>query len=131
VDLHISSDDECEDTLEIMEEMLRQCVEPLFPGTKTHKLQFSIIVMTLCSMYSLSHHFVDELLTFLGEDVLPPRSLMPRRAYEMKLLFIKLGLSYECIHCYECGKTIYWEKMARLTSCPKCLKSRYIYLDLV
>jgi hypothetical protein len=101
VDLHISSDDECEDTLEIMEEMLRQCVEPLFPGTKTHKLQFSIIVMTLYSMHSLSHYFVDELLTFLKEDVLPPGNLMPRSTYEMKSLVMKLGLSYECIHCCE------------------------------
>jgi hypothetical protein len=55
----------------------------------------------------LSHYFVDELLTFLKEDVLPPGNLMPRSTYEMKSLVMKLGLSYECIHCCECGKTIY------------------------
>lgn len=39
---------------------------------------------------------------------------------------MKLGLTHENIHCYDCGKTIYWKEKSDLKSCPECRKSRYV-----
>jgi len=118
-------EDECDDTA-ILEEVFQQATEPLFGGSSTSRLQFSIILMFLCTLFSVSHHCLDEILTFLKHDVLLPDNNCPKNSYEMKSLLMKLGLSHEGIHCCECGKTLYWQENAELDRCPHCRKSRYI-----
>ena len=122
----LSSEEEEVDNTPILEELLRQSAEPLFHGSNTSRLQFSIILMSLCTLYSVSHHCVDEILTFLKHDVLPAGNQCPKDSYEMKSTLMKLGLSHETIHCCECGGTLYWKETADLRECPKCQKSRYI-----
>ena len=102
-----SSDDEQPDMTPLMEEVLRESAEPLFQGSQSSRLQFSIILMSLCTLYSVSHHCLDEILTFLKHDVLPADNTCPKSSYEMKRLLLKLGLSHETIHCCQCGKTLY------------------------
>jgi hypothetical protein len=67
----LSSEDDELDRTPVMEELLREAAEPLFPGSRTSRLQFNIILMSLCTLYSVSHHCLDEVLTFLKYDVLP------------------------------------------------------------
>lgn len=122
----LSSEDDEPDRTPLMEELLREAAEPLFPSSQTSRLQFSIILMSLCTLYSVSHYCLDEVLTFLKYDVLPSENTCPKSSYEMKRLLLKLGLSHETIHCCECGRTLYWKENADLDHCPKCEKSRYI-----
>lgn len=94
------------DRTPILEELLWQSAEPLFPGSQCNRLQFSIILMSLCTLFSINHHCLDEILTFLKYDVLPPGNICPTSSCEMKRMLLKLGLLHETIHCYECGKTL-------------------------
>ena len=97
-----------------------------FQGHKPTGYNSRIILMSLCTLFSVSHHCLDEILTFLKYDVLPADNNCPTSSYEMKRMLLKLGLSHETIHCCECGKTLYWKENADLQQCPKCQKSRYI-----
>ena len=121
-----SSEEEQPDMTLLMEELLRGSAEPLFHGSQSSRLQITIILMSLCTLYSVSHHCLDEILTFLKYDVLPADNTCPKSSYEMKRLLLKLGLSHETIHCCQCGKTLYWKENLNLDHCPKCQNSRYI-----
>lgn len=61
----LSSEDDESNQSDVLEEILREAREPLFHGSRSSRLQFSVILMSLCTLYSLSHHYLDELLTFL------------------------------------------------------------------
>jgi hypothetical protein len=122
----LSDQEEEAENTPILESLLHQAAEPLFEGSKTSRLQFCIILMSLCTLFFVSHHCLDEILTFLKHDVLPKDNNCPTSSYEMKRMLLKLGLSHETIHCCECGKTLYWKENADLQECPKCQKSRYI-----
>ena len=127
--LHLNDplgEDEEVDQSHLVEDLLLQATQPLFEGSTTSRLQFSIILMSLCTLFSISHHCLDEILTFLKNDVLPAGNSCPKNSYEMKTTLMKLGLSHEVIHCCECGKTLYWKENSQLDSCSKCHKSRYI-----
>jgi hypothetical protein len=91
----LSSEEEEPDKTPIMESLLRESAEPLFPGSQTNRLQFSIILMSLCTLFSVSHHCLDEILTFLKHDVLPVENTCPKSSYEMKRMLMKLGLSHD------------------------------------
>lgn len=120
-------DDEEVDDSVLLEDLLVQAKEPLFAGSSTSTLQFNIILMSLCTLFSISHHCLDEILTFLKDNVLPVGNRCLKSSYEMKALLMKLGLSHEVIHCCECGKTLYWKENADLDSCPAFQKSQYIH----
>jgi len=122
----LSSKEDEPNRTDLVEDLLRQAVEPLFYRSSTSRLQFSIILMSLCTLYSVSHHYLGEILTFLKHDVLPTNNNCPKSSYEMKTLIMKLGLSHEGIHCCNCGRTLYWKENAELDRCPKCNKLRYV-----
>ena len=103
----LSSEENEPDRSEILEELVREAVEPLFPGSRSSRLQFSIILMSLYTLFSLSHHCIDEILTFFKHDVLPEGNTCPSTSYEMKSMLMKLGLSHEIIHCCDYGRTLY------------------------
>jgi hypothetical protein len=65
-----AEEDEPDHTL-VVEALLREAMQPLYPGSQNSKLQFSILLMSLCTLFSFSHHCLDEILTFLKYDVLP------------------------------------------------------------
>lgn len=106
----LSSEEEQPDQSDILEELLREAKEPLFAGSRSSRLQFSIILMSLCTLYSVSHHCLDEILTFLKNDVFPADNTCPTSSYEMKKMLMKFGLSHEIIHCCDCSKTLYWNE---------------------
>ena len=122
----LSSEEDEPDNAELLEALLVESTQPLYPGSTTSTLQFSVIFMSLCTLYSVSHHCVDEILMFLKQDILPTENSCPKNSYEMKRTLMKLGLSHETIHCCDCGKTLYWRENVNLQECPKCHKSRYI-----
>ena len=122
----MSSEEDEPDCTPIVEALLRESMQPLYPGSENSRLQFSIILMSLCTLYSFSHHCLDEILTFLKYDVLPKDNTCPKSSYEMKTMLMKLGLSHETIHCCECGRTLYWKEKSELQECPICLKSRFV-----
>ena len=123
---NLSEEEDESDRSTLLEALLRESIEPLFPGSRNSRLQFSVILMSLCTLFSVSHHCLDEILTFLKHDVLPADNNCPKSSYEMKAMLLKLGLSHETIHCCDCGRTLYWRENANLLECPKCNKSRYI-----
>ena len=122
----LSFEDDEPDQTPLLEALLQESAEPLFPGSQNSRLQFSIILMSLCTLFSISHHCLDEILTFLKYDVLLVNNNCPKSSYEMKTMLMKLGLSHETIHCCECGKALYWKEKSHLQECPNCQKSRYI-----
>ena len=89
---------------DILEDILREATEPLYEGSNSSRLHFSIILMSLCTLYSVSHHYLDEILTFVKHNVLPGNNNCPKNSYKMKALIMKLGLSHESIHYYDCGR---------------------------
>jgi len=109
-----------------MEEILHEAAQPLFHNSSSSRLQFSIILMSLTTLYAVSHHCLDEILTFLKHDVLPTDNRCPKNSYKMKSLLMKLGLSHGVIHCCNYGQTLYWKDKAGLDNCPQCQRSRYI-----
>lgn len=122
----LSSEEDEPDQSEVLEELLHEAAEPLFQGSRSSRLQFSIILMSLCTLFLVSHHCLDKILTFLKHDVLPEGNTCPSTSYKMKSLLMKLGLSHEIIHCCDCGRTLYWREKSELTSCPECQKPRYV-----
>lgn len=122
----LSAEEDEPNQSDLLEDLLREAAEPLYGGSSSSRLQFSIILMSLCTLYSVSHHCLDEILTFLKHDLLPPDNCCPKNSYEMKTLLMKLGLSHESIHYCDCGRTLYWKENSQLDRCPKCGKSRYI-----
>jgi len=51
----LSSDEDEGDQTNVMEEILCEAAEPLFSGSRSSKLQFSIILMSLTTLYGVSH----------------------------------------------------------------------------
>ena len=103
----LSSKEEEPDATPILEEVLCQSALPLFPGSHTTRLQFSIILMSLYTLFAVNHHCLDEILTFLKHNVLPSENECPKNSYKTKTMLGKLGLSHEAILCCDCGKTLY------------------------
>lgn len=122
----LSSEEEEPNQTLVLEALLQEAMEPLYPGSHTTRLQFSIILMFLCTLFSFSHHCLDEILTFLKFDVLPKENTCPISSYEMKSMLMKLGLSHETKHCSQCGRTLYWRENSELEECLVCHRSRYI-----
>jgi hypothetical protein len=103
----LSEEEDESDQTPLLEALLCESIQPLFPGSRNSRLQFSVILMSLCTLFSVSHHCLDEILTFLKHDVLPADNNCPKSSYEMKAMLLKLGLSHETIHCCDCGRTLY------------------------
>lgn len=62
----------------------------------------------------------------MKHDVLLEENTCPTGSYKMKTMLMRLGLSYEIIHCCDCGKMLYWKENSELSACPHCWKSRYV-----
>lgn len=73
----MSEEEDERDLTSVVKALLREAMEPLYPGSQSSRLQFSIILMFLCRLFSFSHHCLDEILTFLEYDVLPKTTLAP------------------------------------------------------
>jgi hypothetical protein len=112
---------------EDMDQLIRESTELIYEGCAVNCLQTSIILMNMCSLYGVSHTFMDELLIFLGGDLLPRSNLLPHSTYQMKRMIMKMGLQHKAIHCYPIGHILYeGADNEDLVECPTCAAPRYI-----
>jgi len=85
-----TEEDESEDNT-VLEELLRQSMEPLFDGSNTSKLQFSIILMSLCTLFLVNHHCLDEILTF--------HCVQLENDYNATRIQLQLATCLQLVHC--------------------------------
>jgi len=110
------------------EKLVRESGEPIYEGCKLNYLEVAIVLMTLCSLFSIPYTFLDELLKFLSQDLLPKSNSLPQTSYEVRRMVLKLGLKHEAIHCCPDGHVLFRGDKADLTTCPEpgCGKSRFL-----
>lgn len=121
-------EDDCEIYGPDYEELVRDSNEPIYEGCRVNRLQVAIVLITMCSLFSIPYTFLDELLKFLSQDLLPKSINLPRTSHEARRLVLKLGLKHEAIHCCPDGHVLYRGDNKDLVSCPhrSCGKSRYV-----
>jgi hypothetical protein len=111
---------------ENLQNLLRESTESVYEGSTQNRLQCSIILFTLCSLYSVPNTFLDALLTWIAGDLLPTSNCFPRSSYEVKTMLMKLGLKHRQIHCCPDGHVLYEGDNEALEDCPVCDEPRYI-----
>ena len=125
-DANIEGDDHTEEWDGEMERLLQESKTPLFAGSPMNRLGTMLMLLNLCSVHGVSNNFTDELFSLLGQDVLPQGNTMPKSRYEAYRIVKKLGLAYDTIHACEDGCVLFRKDLASATSCPKCMKSRFV-----
>ena len=115
-------------TTEEMELLFKEGRKRLFRDCKTNRLKFVIAILTMCNLFGVPYSFLDELLRFLGSDILPRNNRLPKTSYECRTLLMKMGLKHVDIHCCPDGHMLFWKENKNLDRCthPGCGKSRYI-----
>ena len=110
------------------EELLRESKEPIYEGCKLNRLEVAIVLVTMCTLFLIPYTFLDELLRFLSQDLLPKSNNLPRTSYEARWMVLKLGLKHEAIHCCPNGHVLFrGDKKDLLTyPHPRCGKSQYV-----
>ena len=110
------------------EELMRESQEPIYEGCKLNRLEVAIVLVTICTLFSIPYTFLDELLNFLSQDLLPKSNNLPRSSYEARRMVLKLGLKHEAIHCCPDGHVLFRGDKKDLHTCPHpgCGKSRYV-----
>ena len=109
------------------ENLLRNCVDPVFEGCTENRLQCGIVLMTLASVYGVSDNFLTTLLSYLAGTLLPRSNSLPRSAYELKTMIRRLGLEHERIDSCPEGHILFeGDVNGGLEQCPVCNHPRYI-----
>lgn len=109
-----------------LEHLIRESTESVYEGSTQNRLQCSIVLFSLCALYSVPHTFLDAFLTWIATDLLPTSNTFPRTAYEVKSLLMKFGLKHTQVHCCPDGHVLYEGDNADLEECPTCQQVRYI-----
>ena len=125
-DANIEGDDHIEERDREMERLLAESKTPLFDGSPMNQLGTMLMLLNLCSVHGVSNNLTDELFSLLGQDLLPRGNTMPKSRYEAYKIVKKLGLAYDTIHACEDGCVLFRKDLASATSCPKCMKSRFV-----
>jgi hypothetical protein len=119
-------DDMDTDTMEGLEELYRQCTNPLYTGSKCSVVSATIVIMNMCVVFGINNNFTSELLRYLSEDLLPEGNKLLRSQYAAAKTIRKLGMNYNNIHACPDGCVLYDNDHAELDVCPSCSKSRWI-----
>ena len=106
--------------------LLRESHTPLYEGSPMNRLGTILMLLNLCSVHGVSNNFVDELFSFLKQDLLPRSNTLPNSRYEACKVIKTLGLAYDTIHACEMGCVLFRNELANATHCPKCQLSRYV-----
>ena len=123
-DNNVEGDDQWNDgNIQFFIQESTQCV---FEGSTLNRLQCSIVLFSLCTLYSVPHTFFDALLTWIAGDLLPTSNCFPRTSYEVKSMLMKLGLQHKQVHCCPDGHVLYEGEYEDMQECPQCNKPRYI-----
>jgi len=68
-------------------ELYEQGTIPLYTGSKTSVVSTIIIIMNMCTVFHVGNKFIDELLHYLSEDLLPTGNKLPSIIIWHKKLF--------------------------------------------
>jgi len=109
-----------------VEHLLRESRERVFEGSNLNRLQCCIVLFSLCTLYSISHTFVDALFKWVARELLPTSNCFPRTSYEMKSVLMKFRLNHRQVHCCPNGHVLYEEENVELEECPTCNQPHYI-----
>jgi hypothetical protein len=108
-------------------DLLQESSERVSEGCTQSRTQSGVVFMTLVNLYSMLQNFMDALLKYLGEDLLPSSNCLPRSTYDVKRMVLKLGLRHRAVHCYPNGHVLYeGSNYADRRECPTCNEPRYI-----
>ena len=69
--------------------LVRESTERVFEDNTQNRLQCSIVLFSLCSLYSVPHTFLDALLTWIVGYLLPTSNCFPSTSYEVKSMLMK------------------------------------------
>lgn len=107
--------------------LMQECMDPLFEGSMESRMQSGIVIMTLCTVFGVSDTFLSALLTYLAGTLLPRNNSMPRTTYELKSMIRRLGLEHDRIDSCPNGHILYEGAVnGALTECPRCLHPRFV-----
>jgi len=109
-----------------IENLLQKSTQKLFDGSQVNRLQCTIVIFFLYTLYSIPNTFVDALLNWVASDLLPTSNCFPKTSYEMRSILMKWGLKHRQVHCCPNGHVLYEGENKNLSSCPTCNESRYI-----
>ena len=113
--------------LQDLADLLQEYGEPLYEGCRQSRMQSGVVLLTLVNLYSVSHNFMDALLKYLGEDLLPSSNCLPRSTYDVKRMVLKMGLRHRAVHCCPNGHVLYeGADYSDCRECPTCGEPRYI-----
>ena len=106
--------------------LVRKSTEKVFGGSSQNRLQCTIVLFSLCSLYSVPNTFMDALFTWIAGDLLPTSNCFPRTSYEVKSMLMRLGLEHRQVHCCPDGHVLFEGVNEELTECPTCRAPHYI-----
>ena len=108
-------------------DLLQESTKPLYEGCNQSRMQSGVVLLTLVNMYSVSHNFMDALLKYIGEDLLPSSNCLPQSTYDVKRMVLKMGLRHRAVHCCPNGHILYkGVEYETCRECPTCNAPRYI-----
>ena len=115
-----------DENAESMEALLKEASIPLFKDNPTNRLQATLMLLNICTIFGVPNTCVNKLLKLLKYDLLPKESTCPPSHYEAKKLVRKLGLSYNTIHACKNGHCLCRDELKDAKECPQCKESRYV-----
>jgi hypothetical protein len=120
--------DEYSARLDLLDELSRQAIRPLYDGINVSIVSATIVLINMAVVHNVPNEYLNELLKYLNTVLLPRPNQLPRNYYKAKNIIKKLGLNYKKIHACPHGCVLYRKEYKNLTSCPKsgCGKSRYM-----
>jgi len=104
-------------------EMLKDANKPLHDKTKHSKLGAIVRLYSLKCMGGLSNALFSFLLEFINE-LIPPKSPLPKDTYEAKKYMKDLGLEYQKIPCCPNGCMLFWKEYENLENYTTCKMSK-------
>jgi hypothetical protein len=111
-----------------IKELYEQAATPVWQNSTTSVISATIVLLNMAVIHGVSNTYMDELLHYLYQSLLPRGNLLPRTHYEAKWVIRKLGLTYKIIHTCPSGCVLYCKDNKNLTECPKpdYRKSRFV-----
>jgi hypothetical protein len=99
----------------------------IFDGADSNRLRVLVGFLNLYAKRKLSNVAMTEIFVAIDDLIIPrnSNSKMPCTRKEARKIVSYVGLDYKIIHACPCDSTLYYGKNEKLTSCPKCRRTRY------
>jgi hypothetical protein len=104
---HVKEDDEDGDVsmeemssnLDQLEELCLEATKPVYDGLNVSTISTTIVLINMAIIHGVSNVYLDELVRYLSNILLPRRNRLPKPHYAAKRMVKKLGLNYDIIPC--------------------------------